>query len=134
MSTPWRCLAVSAFAATSACTDSSSSDAAPVRSDFVCMYETAKCFPDICAGCTVGGDGACPPKDSAYSEICSEDPTERNCRDRAVGPEQVSQSSSQQRYTRNVRILRGISACAQFRSSGEAAATEVEDVCSGVCE
>jgi hypothetical protein len=118
-----------------ACSGSgSSSTSTPARGDFVCIYGTAKCFPDICAGCTVGPDGACPPKDSAFSEVCSEDFTEQNCRDRAVGPERVSPSSSQQRYTRDVRILHGIATCAKFREAGEQSASSVEAICTGNCE
>jgi hypothetical protein len=120
-------------AALFACSDAKTTSTTQSRGEWVCIYGTTKCFPSICDKCTLAGYGKCPPTDTSYSEICSEDPTEGNCRDRAVGPQQVSPSSDQLRYTRDVRILRGIGTCAKFRESGEAAATAIERVCSGVC-
>ncbi len=104
-----------------------------VRPNFVCVYSLAKCFPTLCDGCTLGGYGKCPPTDDAYEEFCSEDPTEATCRERSLGPAQVSASSDQLRYTRDVRLLQGVASCAKFRSDGEASASSIERVCSGVC-
>jgi hypothetical protein len=123
-------------AALLSCSSSSSSDATTGggRGDVVCVYSTAKCLANLCSGCTAGGYHACPPADSEYGEVCSEE-AEASCRANYAGPPvRVSQSSDLTRYTRDVRILHGIGTCADFRASGEGAATSVDHLCTGVCE
>lgn len=110
-------------------TDSSDPSMRPAE---VCVYSTAKCFPDICDGCTAGGYGKCPPKDYDWVEICRE-VDDNGCKAMAVPPEMVSPSSTLLRYTKDVRLLGGIASCAAYRQSGVAAATSVTPYCSGTC-
>jgi hypothetical protein len=94
----------------------------------VCVYEVADCLSGLCPGCTAGSYGSCPPAASRYYELCSED-TDAQCRGRNKG--RVLSSSDLYRYTRNLRIIHGVTTCAAFRAGDRG--TSVELLCSDNC-
>jgi len=108
---------------------SSNSVDAPAAEKIVCVWEKANCLPGLCAGCTAGPYGACPPAGSAFSPTCSEDTVEA-CRARDLKPFRLSERGALI-YTRNLRVLRGVNTCAAFEAGKNASSTET--LCDGEC-
>ena len=106
----------------------SESEKSGSQRDSICIYETAHCLKNLCKGCTAGEYTSCPPPDDRYSEICSEE-DEDACRSRARGPELRNKADIYD-YTRNLRILRGVTKCSDYRA-GETGTKE--SICSGDC-
>lgn len=115
-----------------ACSTTVATGPSEATTKLTCLWSTAKCWPNICDGCTAGGEGKCPPKDEAFSEVCSPVASEDECRRKAGSPRQVSTNSSQMSYVGNVRLLRGAT-CAEYREGGLDAAESTETICAGTC-